>query len=295
MAALRSLLAGAFRASSKILFILHFLGARDIGREYAVGFWKKARLVRRMSRNRRQVETLSSLVEHLEMASALLRVPPSIDGDVIECGCYKGGSSVNLSLVCALVGRRLFIADSFEGLPEPADYDQFHFAVHTGHTDWFVKGRFAVGLDEVKRNLARHGRPEVCELVAGYFQDTLQRLDRRWVMAFLDVNLVDSLKPCIQAIWPRLQDGCRLYVHEARSLFLVGLFFDSAWWKERLHEDAPGFVGSGTGLALEILRGSELGYAQRGASALRGWSGERPGPEVFARGALPGERCPPPR
>ena len=47
-------------------------------------------------------------------------MPPELKGDVVECGCYLGGSSVNISLVCALTGRRLLIYDSFEGLPEPS-------------------------------------------------------------------------------------------------------------------------------------------------------------------------------
>jgi hypothetical protein len=56
-----------------------------------------------------------------------------------------------------------------------------------------------------------------------------------------------------------------MYVHEARSLGFVSLFFDTAWWRENLGEDAPGLVGAGTGLPLEAIFGSELGYAQKGA------------------------------
>jgi hypothetical protein len=294
MASIRSLVGDVLRKFLKLPFILHFLFGKDRSDEYSVGLPQKLCLLWRMWRNERRVETLSSLLEHLEMASAMLRIPRSVGGDVIECGCYRGGSSVNLSLVCAMVGRRLVICDSFEGLPEPAEYDKFHFAVHTGHTDWYVKGRFAVGLEEVKRNLARYGCLDVCDFVVGYFQNTLHRLDRNWVLGFLDVDLVDSLRPCLRAIWPRLQDGCRIYVHEARSLFFVALFFDSAWWRGEVHEDAPGLVGAGSGLALEALSGSELGYAQKGSSAVRGWTGEPPGQQIFQRGALPSEVYPHP-
>jgi hypothetical protein len=29
------------------------------------------------------------------------------DGDIIECGCYAGGSSAKLSIVAEILGRRL--------------------------------------------------------------------------------------------------------------------------------------------------------------------------------------------
>ena len=40
-----------------------------------------------------------------------------MEGVVVECGCFLGGSTANLSLVCEVVGRELIVYDSFEGLP----------------------------------------------------------------------------------------------------------------------------------------------------------------------------------
>jgi O-methyltransferase len=248
--------------------ILIFLHTREIGGDFGIGAWKKLKLLRRIRRNTQRVETLSDFREHMELASAILRVPPSVQGDVVECGCYLGGTSVNLSLVSAMVGRRLIIFDSFEGLPEPAEYDRSHYAVHVGHTDEYRKGMFAASLDAVKQNLARYGHLSVCDFRVGFFDQTMDHLEGNVVMAFLDVDLVDSLKPCLKGIWPILRDGCRIYVHEARNLALISVFFDSTWWRENLDEEAPGFVGSGVGLPLGMAAtwGSELGYAQKDAS-----------------------------
>lgn len=239
-----------------------------VGREYGVGPARKLRLVLRFARNMRRVETLSSLAEHVELADALLRLPREVEGDVVECGCYVGGSSVNLSIACALVGRRLLIHDSFEGLPEPRDYDRVHVSIDNDWEDAYYAGRFAAGLDTVKDNIARNGAPEVCEYVKGFFDQTMPQLDRPVAMAFLDVDFIDSLRPCLVGIWPRLQPQCRVYVHEARSLALVATFFAQDWWREHVGEDAPGFVGAGTGLPLAAIRGSELGYAQKGTRAV---------------------------
>ncbi|HTR89532.1 MAG TPA: TylF/MycF/NovP-related O-methyltransferase, partial [Solirubrobacteraceae bacterium] len=245
--------------------LIAFLGDSGLGREYRAGFWTKLKLCLRFKRNIGRVETLSSIREHIELARAILSVPPDVPGDVVECGCYVGGSSVNISLVCQLVGRRLVICDSFEGLPEPSEYDREHLNLHSGSSDEYYKGRFAASLGTVRANIARCGSIEACDFVPGFFEDTRPQLKRPVVMAFLDMDLIDSLKPCLIGIWPNLADGCRVYVHEANSLSLVSLFFDAAWWRERLDEDPPGFVGTGTGLPLTAVQGSWIGYAQKGA------------------------------
>jgi Macrocin-O-methyltransferase (TylF) len=244
---------------------LAFLGTPEVGADYGVGFWRKLKLCWQFKRNIRRLETLSSIREHIELARAILTVSPELAGDVVECGCYRGGSSVNISLVCKLAGRRLVIYDSFEGLPEPGDHDRSHLNLHSGSTDEYYKGRFAASLDAVRENIDRCGSPEVCEFVPGFFEDTLPGRNAPVVVAFLDVDLIDSLKPCLLGVWPNMPDGCRVYVHEANSLSLVALFFDPVWWREQLGEDAPGFVGTGTGLPLTALQGSWIGYAQKGS------------------------------
>lgn len=249
--------------------LFEFLSDRQIGGAYGIGAREKLRLVRAFRRNAKTVHILSHGFEHLEIAAEILRIPPSVHGDVIECGCYMGGSSVNLSLVCALVKRRLIICDSFEGLPEPKDFDGEQVIPELDNfTEVYYEGRFAASLDAVKDNLAKHGDLSVCDFVVGFFDESLKGFDRPVVTGFLDVDLIDSLKPCLTAIWPNLRESGKLYVHEARSLLLVSIFFDAPWWQENLDGDAPGFVGAGTGLPL-TSRGSELGYAQKGMVAAR--------------------------
>ncbi len=265
MSKLRQTATRAVNLLGAVPFVLTFLTDREVGREYGVGFTGKLRLLLKFARNAGGLETLSSIKEHMELAAAIFAVPASVAGDVVECGCYLGGSSVNLSLVCELVGRRLVIFDSFEGLPEPGEYDRTHVYLHYGTTDDYYKGRFAASLDTVKANIGRWGSLEVCDFVPGFFEDTLPGQGRAVVAAFLDVDLIDSLKPCLIGLWPHMPEGSRLYVHEVASLSLVSLFFDSEWWLEQLGEPAPGLVGTGTGLPLTALQGSKIGYAQKGS------------------------------
>lgn len=245
--------------------IQNFLASEEIGGNYRIGFWAKLKLLIRFYLNTRRIDTLSDFREHMELAAALLRIPSSTEGSVVECGCYMGGSTSNLSLVCAMTGRKLIIFDSFAGLPEPREYDRWHHAVHVGHTDIYYKGRFAAAREVVERNVARFGNLSVCEFRAGYYDETMSDIHDNVVMAFLDVDLIDSLKPCIKGLWRKLCGGGRIYTHEARNLPFIALYFNDTWWRENLHEDAPGFVGAGIGLPLGVdsNSGSNLGYTQK--------------------------------
>ena len=242
-----------------------FLASKEIGGDYRIRFWAKLRLLIRFYLNTRRIETLSDFREHMELAAAVLRIPSATKGSVVECGCYLGGSTSNLSLVCAMASRKLIIFDSFAGLPEPREYDRWHHAVHLKHTDVYYKGRFAAAREVVERNVARFGDLGVCEFRAGYYDETMFDIHDKVVMSFLDVDLIDSLKFCIKGLWPNLCAGGRIYTHEARNLAFISVYFNEAWWRENLHEDAPGFVGAGIGLPLGIdsKSGSDLGYTQK--------------------------------
>src|SRR3954468_8301604 len=50
-----------------------------------------------------------------------------IPGDVVECGVWKGGSVMAAALALRALGstrRRLFLFDTFAGMPEPSSLDR---------------------------------------------------------------------------------------------------------------------------------------------------------------------------
>ena len=79
---------------------------------------KKLALGFKMFLNSKRIKGATSYRSSLVMALKLLEMPPEVKGCVIECGCWKGRSTTNLSLLCKIVSRRLLIFDTFEGLPE---------------------------------------------------------------------------------------------------------------------------------------------------------------------------------
>jgi predicted O-methyltransferase YrrM len=234
----------------------------DLGKEYGLGLSDKLKLMRQIRRNTRRIISGSSWLEQLHLAAALLAIPKTMKGDVIECGSYKGSSSASLSLVCSRVGRRLIVCDSFEGLPEPEADDMVHASVHYKHYEKYKKGDYTGRLEEVQDNIRQYGALDCCQFVKGYFENTLHTLDpqQRFVLIFLDVDLHASLRTCLTQLWPRLQDGGYLYTHEAQQLDFAGMFFDKQWWADNLGCAPPGLVGCGCGLPTGIGEGSAIGY-----------------------------------
>ena len=214
-----------------ILFILH---SQRIPQTYRMTLWRKLSLGFKMLRNKLRIPTGTSFKAHLGMALKILETLPEEQGCVVECGTWKGGSAANLSLVCEIVGRKLLIFDSFEGLPEGDPRDN--------EAKGYQKGDYAGSLDEVRANISRYGAIECCEFIRGYFEDTLPQLGKPVLLAFLDVDLEASLQTCVRHIWNHLGSGAYLYyrrmcwIELLRTVFLGDLvaevFQSKAAWTD---------------------------------------------------------------
>jgi O-methyltransferase len=173
--------------------------------------------------------------EAVAIVSEILRVPSSTPGVVLEAGCFKGGSTAKLSLATRMIGRKLLVYDSFEGLP---DVDQ-------AEKDRFGKGEYTGALEEVKKNVSKYGALEVCEFVRGWFNQTMPSLKDPVVVAFVDVDLRESLESCLTYIYPKLVPGGVIFSHDGHLPICVDLMRDQNFWK-RFNEPAPEFEGLGT-------------------------------------------------
>jgi O-methyltransferase len=231
-------------------------------------FLSKSVLLIRIVRNRLRVTSATGFVEQLAMISALLRLPASVEGSVVECGCYEGGSTTNLSLAAKLVGRKLYVFDSFRGLPEPKPKDVRHLAMNVGEFHRYAKGSWCGLLDSVKANVAKYGSLKVCTFIEGYFDSTLPNFSEAVAFAFCDVDLRDSLETCLRYLWPLMPSSGVLFTHEAHHLEIASLFYDQALWPD----SAPGLVGAGCGLGLSPMKdgsfGSCIGYVIKSRSVV---------------------------
>ena len=198
-----------------------------------------------------RVPTASHYYEHLTMISAFLGMREDTDGVIVECGCFKGGSTINLSMGAKLAGRELHVYDSFQGLPDPTDGDLAHTLLGRPVVHTYEAGMYAGGLQEVKGNVAAHGEIDVCSFHPGFFSESMADFRTPVVLAFVDVDLRSSLEDAVKAVWPHLADGGSFFIHEAEHREMVDFFYDQEWWRSELGVEAPGLIGGGTGLGLE--------------------------------------------
>ena len=140
----------------------------------------------------------------IDFVSCILLLPASIDGCIVEAGCYKGGSTAKFSLAAQRAGRELVVFDSFQGLPPNAED---HASTIFGETPDFTEGKHKGTVDEVTANIARFGSIESCSLVEGWFDQTMPSFDRPVAAAYLDVDLAASTKTCLKHLYPLLQVG----------------------------------------------------------------------------------------
>lgn len=235
----------------------------DSGRARGIRRKEKLKLVVRLTRNHAKIPNLTSLQQQLVMAREIIALPASVPGDVVECGCYNGGSTIGLSLACELAGRRLYVCDTFEGLPSPASGEDVDVLPQHGTFYRWRRGDFKSrgGLAGVRENVRRFGCLSACIFVPGLFAETLPLLPLREIaMVYEDADLASSVRDCIQYLWPKLQPGCKFFCQEPFSVPVVGLFYDRHWWQATLDSPPPGFFGSGGGIDY-ALSSSGLGYS----------------------------------
>ncbi len=228
----------ALTLPAAVLFLFH----RRIHPGHRLGWGARFRLALRMYRNTQRVFTGTSYKAHLAMAVKLLEMPPGSPGVVVECGCFRGGSTANLSLACRIVGRRLIVFDSFEGLPAPTAGDRY--------ANERTEGFLAADLDEVRETVAALGAIEVCEFRKGWFADTLPALDEPVALCFLDVDYQASLHDCVLHLWPLLTERGYMFIDEYVFVDYCALFYSERWWRTYFDSDPPGLIGAGSGVGL---------------------------------------------
>ena len=241
-----------------IFFIMH---SASIHKAYKMTWFRRFKLGFHMFLNKLRIRTGTSYKSHLAMALKILESPPPdvMPGDIVECGTWKGGSAANLSLVCKIVGRKLRIFDSFEGLPEGVPGDR--------EAKGYKQGDYCGQLEEVTNNIRRCGALECCEFHKGWFEDTLPHLKSPVLLAFLDVDLEASLDTCVRHLWPDLVEKGYLFIDEYVGLDYCALFYSEKWWRKYFNRHPPGLIGAGTGLCLgEYYIGP---YAERDAHPLQ--------------------------
>jgi O-methyltransferase len=184
------------------------------------------------------------------MAMKLLEIPPNVAGSVVECGCWKGGATVNLSLICEITGRTLKVYDSFEGLPEPKSGDAI---AEQTFKNGFIPGIFGGTLGEVTDNVRKYGAFDSCEFHQGWFENTLPDHEGDIVLAFWDVDFFASLHDCLINLWDSVIDGGFIFMDEYINVDYCAVFYSEKFWDKYFSIVPPGLIGIGTGVQVGMF------------------------------------------
>jgi hypothetical protein len=138
----------------------------------------------------------------------------NIAGDFIECGVWRGGSSMIAMSTLRHLGamdRRVILFDTFQGMTEPSQADidaagnkaEDIIREQAGRHDGIL---CVASLDEVKANVAKVGYPtHLIEYVVGDIRKTAQSFEWRPIALLrLDTDFYDSTKIALQTFYPRL-------------------------------------------------------------------------------------------
>ena len=124
-----------------------------------------------------------------------------IIGEIAEVGTFNGASA---KLIADIKGdKKLFIFDSFEGLPEPQAID----------SKKFYKGQFKSDYSEVKQYLSPF--PKVY-IFKGYFpQENSEAIsDQKFSFVHLDIDLYEPTRDCLNYFYPKMSKGGCIISHD---------------------------------------------------------------------------------
>jgi len=187
------------------------------------------------------------------LVAAILDIPGSLDGCIVEAGCFKGGSTAKLSLAAKLAKRQMYVFDSFAGLPQNAEeHDRTIF----GDRIDFHAGRYKGRLEEVKANVGRYGALDVCHFVPGWFEDTMPGFHERIAVAFVDVDLASSTATCLRYLYPLLVPGGSIFSHDGHLPLCMDVIRDDRFWNDVVGAPRPPIPGLGRRKLLRITKPS---------------------------------------
>jgi O-methyltransferase len=158
-----------------------------------------------------------------------------IPGDFVECGTWKGGCAFLIARMLqeADSTRKVYLCDSFEGMPKPTAWDGERAERFMRETDSpRFHDAYTAHLEEVEQTAMDLNLRTCCEFVKGWFPDSLSPLmDRPIALLRIDCDWYESVRAVLGVLYDEVSpegvvilddyywyDGCPRAVHEYLSL-----------------------------------------------------------------------------
>ena len=164
----------------------------------------------------------------------------NVEGDFVEFGCYKGDTSLMLAELLVensvdklgkdggKLAKKLWIYDSFEGLPEKTVLDESVMGIGFKGGELFVTKR------EVKERFLRAGLP-VPVIKKAWFRDlTDEDVPGAIAFAFLDGDFYESIRDSLKLVASKMAEGGVLVVHDYTNPALPGVGKAVEEWRKQV-------------------------------------------------------------
>jgi O-methyltransferase len=171
-----------------------------------------------------------------------------IDGDFIETGVWRGGACIYMKkLIENKIHKKVFVADSFCGLPKPEE----RYPQDTGDTHFTIDS-LRISMEEVQDNFKKYNcLDDKIIFLKGWFKDTLPNLNKtqKFSLIRLDGDMYASTMDALENLYPKLSIGgytviddyalarCKAAVIDFRNKYnivdeVISIDQDSVFWKK---------------------------------------------------------------
>ena len=144
-----------------------------------------------------------------------------IPGDIVECGVWRGGSSLLAALIMKarnIRDRKLYLYDTFQGMPTPTEFD----VDKLGNTGFEMMEKYGddIGwcyalLDDVKAAFSVHNFEFEIHFIEGDVIETLPKIKPETISVLrLDTDWYESTAVEFEQLYPRLSTGGVLIVDD---------------------------------------------------------------------------------
>jgi O-methyltransferase len=132
-----------------------------------------------------------------------------VEGDIVECGCWRGGFSIFLSYV--FQDKNIWVSDSFQGF-QPLERAKHQYGKER-HTPQFTHnsvGPLAISLEEVKSHFEHYGlgNQDRIKFLKGFVKDTLPTSGiEKVALLRIDVDAYSATLEVLEELYNKVQPG----------------------------------------------------------------------------------------
>lgn len=153
-------------------------------------------------------------IEVLKLTYSLCRL--AVERDVKGCFVEAGTAWGAHGIIMNEFDRRVFLFDSFEGIPEYTKED-IEFTESYGVSAGDVRKSSGITVcrqEDVEMTMRRYSDIKHVRFIKGWFADTLQKFNQHIAVLRLDCDIYHSYADCFKYLLPLLSDGGYLIIDD---------------------------------------------------------------------------------